>query len=143
QRALRHLLRERVPVVTRARPEHGAAAPPDRVADVAHARAAGALLLPQLLAAAAHHPAALGSLRAATRLGLRLAHGLPDDARPHPPAEHLVAQGDRAHLLALRIDDVESHLRDPLPLALGLDHLGHALRLGLLRLAHQHVAVAG
>src|SRR5690606_27048309 len=107
-------------VVARAGPEHRAAPSPDRVADVAHARAAGALLLPHLLAAASDHAAALGRVRAAARLGLLVPDGFPDEARSHPPAEHLVAQVDRTDLLVLRIDDVESHLSDPLLLALGL-----------------------
>src|SRR5439155_24244055 len=52
QRATLHFLRQPVVVAPRLRPEHGAAVAPQRVADGTHARAAGALLPPRLLAAA-------------------------------------------------------------------------------------------
>ena len=65
QRAALHLLRQRVLVAARLRPEHGAALAPERVADLADARAAGALLPPRLLAAAADERAVLRRVRAA------------------------------------------------------------------------------
>src|SRR5881397_2575945 len=63
QRALLYLLRQLIFVAARLRPEDDATLAPERVPDLAHARAAGALLTPRLLAAAAHERAVLRRVR--------------------------------------------------------------------------------
>src|SRR6185369_9915887 len=67
-----HLARERVVVAARLRPEHRAALAPQRVADLADPRAAGALLPPRLLARSADVGAVLRLVRAAAlrRVGM-------------------------------------------------------------------------
>src|SRR6185503_7583966 len=97
-----HLLRQRKVVTARLRPEHRAALAPQRVADLADARAAGALLPPRLLAAAADRRAVLRRVRTAP-LGRVLLHdGAPNQVVLHAPAEHLIVQLQRADLLVLR-----------------------------------------
>ena len=81
QRAALDLLRQLVVVAARLRPEHRAALAPQRVADLADARAAGALLPPRLLAAAADERAVLGRVRAAPLRGVLAARPTPRSGR--------------------------------------------------------------
>src|SRR4029079_5128782 len=120
QGALLDLLRELVVVAPRLRPEGGAALAPEGIADFTDARAAGALLPPRLLAAAAHVRAGLRRVRAAALAGVLPRHRLPDEIGLHAPAEHLVAHFEGADLLVLRIDYVYSHRRCSLALGFGL-----------------------
>src|SRR5258705_10178881 len=101
QRAFLDLFRQLVFVAPRLGAEHRAALAPQRVSDLAETRAAGSLLPPRLLAAAADHRAGLGGVRAATvgRVGAhdRFVNQVGLDA----PAEQLVAQVDRTDLLVV------------------------------------------
>src|SRR5919197_1343307 len=79
------------------RPEDGAAARPQRRADAARTRAAGALLPPGLLAAAAHQPLRLGRRRArAPRRELAL-HGGVQEVLAHRARDHRGGHLDLAH----------------------------------------------
>src|SRR4029078_7700512 len=109
QGALGDLLRQRERVVARRRRGHDAAPSPDRVADVAYARAAGALLLPQLATAARDFRARLRLLRAAALAGLPVNNASPDQVALDAAAEELVAQGHRPDLLVGAVDDVDVH----------------------------------
>ena len=81
QRAALDLLRQLEVVAARLRPEHRAALAPQRVADLADARAAGALLPPRLLAAAADERAVLRRVRAAALRRVRAARPTPRSGR--------------------------------------------------------------
>ena len=81
QRAALDLLRQLEVVAARLRPEHRAAVAPQRVADRPDARAAGALLPPRLLAAAADERAVLGRVRAAPLRRVRRARPTPRSDR--------------------------------------------------------------
>ena len=70
---------------------NGAALAPQRVADLAHARAAGALLPPRLLAAPLTSRAGLGLVRAAALGGVRAHHRLVNQVGLDAIAEDLVA----------------------------------------------------
>ena len=85
-----------------------AAVPPERRTDRTHTGAAGALLLPQLLARARHFTAGLGLVRAARA-------GPPDTAGPlrrsglvDLGAEHVVGEIERADFLIFKIDNIDS-----------------------------------
>src|SRR6185295_14011973 len=104
-----HLARQRVVVAARLRPEHRAALAPQRVARLADLRAAGALLAPRLLAGAADHAAGLGLVRALPLRRVLANHRFPDQPGIHAPAEHLVADVERADLLVVVVDDVNLH----------------------------------
>src|SRR5204863_7432460 len=73
------------------------------------ARAAGALLLPRLAAAARDVRAILGLVRAAARRGVRVHDRLPDEGVVHAAAEHFVVQLERSDFLVVRVDDVYFH----------------------------------
>ena len=77
----------------------GASSYPSRV--VKGMRAAGALLAPRLLAAAAHFRASLRRMRAAATAGVFADHRFPDQIGLHAPAENFVAHVERPDLLVL------------------------------------------
>src|SRR5258705_5309662 len=109
QGALLDLLRQLIFVAPRLRAEPRAALAPQRVPDLADARGPRALRPPRLLAAAADHRAGLGAVRAAA-VGRVGAHDrLVNQVGLHASAEHHVAQVDRADLLVLCVDDINSH----------------------------------
>ena len=103
QSAERHLARQIIGIVARHGTVDRAAMTPQRRTDGTHAGAAGALLLPQLLARTRNFPADLGLGRAATRMpGAIVAHRLVDQLFVHFGAEDGVGQIDRADNLILR-----------------------------------------
>src|SRR4029453_13717724 len=103
------LLRQVIVVAARLGAEDRAALAPQRVPDLADARAASALLPPRLLAAAADECAGLGGVRAAAPCRVLAPHRFPDQISLHAPAEHIVAHVERADLLVLRVDYVYGH----------------------------------
>src|SRR6266851_8776750 len=105
QRAALDLLRQRVLVAPRPGTEHGAALPPERGADVAHAGAAGPLLPPRLPAAAADERAVLRHVGPAPIGGVGPDHRLPDEVAVDTSPEHIVADIDGADLLVAVVDD--------------------------------------
>ena len=109
QPAALHLLRQRERVVARLRREHDAALAPERVAQIAHPRAAGALLLPQLLAAARHRGAVLGRVRAAplAACSCTTASQMRSVFTRWPNSSSL--QVDRPDLLVLHVHDINGH----------------------------------
>src|SRR5205807_8257898 len=117
-----------------------------RMADRAHARAAGALLPPRLLAAALHVRAVLRLMRAAPLRRVGVDDRLPYQILVHASAEHIVADVDAADFRVLVGDDINLHgIRSAKAFALLLALLGFLdLRdLDLLRrdrLADDHVA---
>ena len=108
QRAALDLLRQLVVVAARLRAEHGAALAPQRVADLADARAAGALLPPRLLAAAADERAVLRRVRAAALRRVRVHDRFPDQVgRSRGRRTPRRCTSTRADLLVLAVDDIE------------------------------------
>src|SRR5205823_5612366 len=97
------LLRQLEVIAARGRTKHGATMPPNRVPDRADAGAAGALLPPRLLAAAADERAVLRHVRAATVLGVGVNDRFPDQIAIHTPAEHIVAHVDAADFFVLAV----------------------------------------
>ena len=96
-------------VAARLRPEHRAALAPQRVADLADARAAGALLPPRLLAAAADERAVLRRVRAPPLRRVRVHDRFPDQiGRSRARRTPRRCTSTRADLLVLRCYDVES-----------------------------------
>ena len=91
QRAAAHFARQGIVVAARLRPEDGAALPPQRIPDLADPRAAGALLAPGLLAAAADQRPVLRHVRAAALRRLLVHDRFPDQIGLDAAAEHLVA----------------------------------------------------
>src|SRR5207237_4295464 len=67
------------------------------------------LLPPRLLAAAAHHRAGLGGVRAAALRRVRAHDRLVNQVGLHASAEHVIAEIDRADLLVFCVDDVNCH----------------------------------
>ena len=92
---------------------HGAALAPDRRANRADARPAGALLPPQLAARAGDFPSALGLVRSSA-------------LRPQIPARDLVQQ--------VRIDALGKNV-------VGQVHLAHRLALEILDVHQRHVCL--
>src|SRR5439155_5340751 len=90
QRAALDFLWQTVIVAARLRTEHRAAFAPQRVPDLADTGAPSALLAPRFLAAAAHKRPVLRRMGATPRRGLLAHDRLPDDARVHAPAKHIV-----------------------------------------------------
>ena len=112
QRALLDLLRDRVLVAARLRAERRAAVAPQRVAGFADARAAGALLAPGLLAAAADHRAGLGGVRAAAFGGVLAHHRFVDQVGLDAAAKDFVFEVDRADLLVFCVYDINLSFSD-------------------------------
>src|SRR5688572_29842704 len=82
---------------------------PQRIADVAHAGACGALLFPGLPPAATDKRAVLARVRAAMLRRIGVHNRLPDERAVDAATEHFVLQLDRADLLVLCVDDVNLH----------------------------------
>ncbi len=76
--------------------------PPQRRADGADARASGALLLPQLLARAAHQLAVLGGVRSGALSGAVVLHRFPEQVLVDR-AEYFLGQLEGADFLAAQI----------------------------------------
>src|SRR5207244_3879323 len=116
QRLAGHLARHVLVVASRRGTERLAAALPLRRADRALARAAGALLLPGLLAAARDLAPALRVVGADATIG-ELAHdGLMQHGQVHG-VEHVGLELEAARLLALRVDHLEVRHRYFFPAA--------------------------
>src|SRR5256886_853105 len=94
-------------VAVRRGTERLAAALPLGRADGALAGAAGALLLPRLLAAARHLTAALGVVGAGAAIGQLARHRLMEQGHPHLDAEHLRLEVERAALATLCAEDFD------------------------------------
>ncbi len=95
-RAAVHLAVDLLREVARPRGEGSAAADPDRAANRAHAGTTRALLLPRLLAAAAHVGAILLGLRAGTRAGQMGRHDLMHERLVERGTERRIRELERA-----------------------------------------------
>src|SRR5438034_3209812 len=129
------LLRHRVRVVARGRPEDGAAVPPERRADVARPPPAGALLAPGLAARAGDEGPVLRHVRAAARVGAILLDRLVEQVLVDGDREDLGSQRVLAELAVVAVYDGHRAFRRTVddrrgPLLLRVP--GGALRLGLL-----------
>src|SRR5208283_3970626 len=82
---------------------HRAAVAPDGRTDRTHAGPAGALLLPQLFAAARHLAAHLGFVRAAVVAGLKVPYRFIQERVVDLGREYFVGQFQLADLLVLQI----------------------------------------
>src|SRR5262249_47759391 len=87
--------------------ERLAAALPLGRADRALTGAAGALLLPRLLATARHFAATLGVVSAGAAIGQLARHRLMEQRHPHLDAEHLWLEIERATLATLCTEDCD------------------------------------
>src|SRR5712691_2726869 len=110
QRGRPRLLGHVVRVVAGHGAEHGAAVPPERRADLPHARAAGALLPPGLAAGAADQRAVLGHVRPAPPPRAVLLDRLVEQVRVDAGAEDLRVTHEVADLLVVRVDHVHRAL---------------------------------
>src|SRR5277367_598644 len=106
QRAQKHFLWQRVAVIARLRSVNRSAMAPQRRSNRANARAARALLPPQLAASAAHFALVLGFVGARANLALIPARRLVQQMRIHLRAKNRVGELHFAHFLATQIDYV-------------------------------------
>src|SRR6202012_5819498 len=101
------LLRELVVVAARLRSVNRTTATPERSADRAHARAARALLLPQLLARTRNQLAILRRVRSLAQTGAVVLHRLPEQRLVHFTGEHLIEQFEVTDFLAREALDLD------------------------------------
>ena len=106
QCAQHHLARQIVFVAARLRSMRGAAVPPQRRSNGAHARAAGAFLLPQLLAGTRYFMARLGRRGSRPPRGGSIPHRFIEQRLVYFGAEHCVRKLDRAHYRAVQVHNV-------------------------------------
>src|SRR4029077_13366018 len=104
QRAQQHLLRQRVTVVARLWSMDGSAMAPKRRADRAHARAASALLPPELAARAADFALVLGLVRARAQTAQIPARSFVQQMRIHLRGKYRVGELHLPDLLTIQID---------------------------------------
>src|SRR5690606_18872139 len=102
-----HLFRELVGIVSGLRSVNRAALAPNRRTDRADASAAGAFLLPQLLARTADFTATLGLVRAGAAASHVVAHRLIEKRFGDFGGEHRVSHFNRTDLLVVEIEDVQ------------------------------------
>src|SRR6266851_3055389 len=107
QRAQQHLLWQRVAVIARLWSVDCSAMTPERRPDRAHARAARALLLPELAARAAHFALVLGLVRAATQPAQVPSRSFVQQVLVDLGAENRVRQLHLTDFLAIQIDYVD------------------------------------
>src|SRR5271157_644193 len=105
QRAQQFLARESVVVGSRRRTMHRRAVPPQGRTDRADAGAAGALLLPQLLAGTGNLPARLGGMRPGALPGAVMLHRFPEQVFIDR-AKDFVSEIERPDLLTAQIVNI-------------------------------------
>src|SRR6266478_2579733 len=113
QRAEEHLLRQRVTVIPRVLSMNRAAMAPERRTNRTDARAAGALLPPELAARAADFAFVLGLVRARAQTAQIPARSFVQQVRIHFRAKHCVGELHLPDLLAIQIDDVHDRHNFP------------------------------
>src|SRR6266851_5542105 len=107
QRAQQHLLRQRIAVIARLWPVDRAAMAPERRTNRAHARAASALLLPELAARAADFALVLGLVRTAAQPAEVPPRSFMQQVLVDLRAKDRVRQLHLTDLLAIQIDYVD------------------------------------